>query len=99
MPLDLYHRLPAELDAVVAARMEELLAGASDTRARIWDADESPDWHYRVVALMQDVTALGDLEYSPHLAALARVVDDARGWLEDAVIRDERLRPWRDADR
>ena len=99
MPLDLYHRLPAELDAVVSRRIDELMACAHDTRARIWDADESPDWSSRVVALMQDVAALGDLDYSPHLAALARVVDDARGWLEDAVIRDERLRPWRDADR
>ena len=96
---DPYHPTPAELDAVVAARMDELMACAHNTRAGIWDADESPDWDYRVVTLMQDVAALGDLEYSPHLAALARVVDDARGWLEDAVIRDERLRPWRDADR
>ena len=99
MPLDLYHRLPAELDATVAARIDELMECAHDTRARIWDADESPDWSSRVVALMQDVAALGDLDYSPHLAALARVVDAARGWLEDAVIQDEHMRPWRDADR
>ena len=99
MPLDLYHRLPAELDATVAARMDELLACAYDTRARIWDEDSSPDWSSRVITLMQDVAALGGLDYSPHLAALARVVDAARGWLEDAVIQDEHMRPWRYADR
>ena len=100
MPLDLYHRLPAELDAAVAARIDELMECAHDTRARVWKEDVMySDWSYRVITLMQDVAALGDLDYSPHLAALARVVDAARGWLEDAVIRDERLRPWRDADR